>query len=153
MPIWQAVRLEDRPSEAGRNRRAGSGGTKGPGPRAGDRRPAREVRDGAGAGEGPCPRPVQDDRTDLLHLRCSSNVRFRSNHTMDNLRWGILGAGKFAGTFAKGIAASRTGTLVAIGSRSQETADRFGDEYGVPRRHASYDALVADPEVDVVHIS
>jgi len=72
---------------------------------------------------------------------------------MNNLRWGILGAGKFAGTFAKGIAASRTGTLAAIGSRTQESADRFGDEYGVPRRHASYDALVADPEVDVVHIS
>src|SRR5262249_20313001 len=72
---------------------------------------------------------------------------------MDRLRWGILGAGKFAGTFAKGIAASRTGTLVAIGSRSQETADRFGDEHNVPCRHASYEALVADPNVDVVHIS
>jgi predicted dehydrogenase len=69
------------------------------------------------------------------------------------LRWGILGAGGFAGTFAKGIAASRTGTLVAVGSRSQESADRFGDEHGVPHRHASYDALLADPDVDVVHIS
>lgn len=70
-----------------------------------------------------------------------------------SLRWGILGAGNFAGTFAKGIAASETGTLVAIGSRTQEGADRFGDEYGVPRRYPSYEALLADPDVDVVHIS
>jgi predicted dehydrogenase len=70
-----------------------------------------------------------------------------------SLRWGILGAGNFAATFAKGIAASRTGTLVAIGSRSQETADAWGEEHGAPRRHGSYEALVADPEVDVVHIS
>lgn len=72
---------------------------------------------------------------------------------MTSLRWGILGAGKFAGTFAKGIAASQTGTLVAIGSRTQEGADKFGDEYNVPNRHGSYEALVADPNVDVVHIS
>jgi predicted dehydrogenase len=72
---------------------------------------------------------------------------------MNKLRWGILGAGKFAGTFAKGIAASQTGTVVAIGSRTQENAERFGEEYNVPNRHGSYEALVADPEVDVVHIS
>ena len=39
---------------------------------------------------------------------------------MTRLRWGILGAGKFAGRFAEGIHASQTGTLTAIGSRSQE---------------------------------
>lgn len=72
---------------------------------------------------------------------------------MDRLRWGILGAGKFAGRFAEGIAASRTGTLVAIGSRSQEKADHFGDQYNVPKRYASYQALLNDPEIDVVHIS
>lgn len=72
---------------------------------------------------------------------------------MGKLRWGILGAGKFAGTFAKGIQASQTGELIAIGSRSQESADRFGEEFNVPRRYASYDAMLADPDVDVVHIS
>lgn len=72
---------------------------------------------------------------------------------MKSLRWGIMGAGKFAGTFAEGVKASQSGTLVAIGSRTQEGADTFGEKYGVPHRHASYDALLADPEVDVIHIS
>jgi hypothetical protein len=39
---------------------------------------------------------------------------------MAKLRWGILGAGKFGGTFARGIQSSKTGELVAIGSRTQE---------------------------------
>jgi predicted dehydrogenase len=72
---------------------------------------------------------------------------------MSQLRWGILGAGKFAGRFAEGIIASTTGTLAAIGSRTQENTDKFGDEYNVPKRYASYQALLDDPDIDVVHIS
>ncbi len=69
------------------------------------------------------------------------------------LRWGILATGRIAGTFAKGLAESKTGELVAIGSRSVESAERFGAEYGVVRRHSSYEALLADPEVEAVYIS
>lgn len=72
---------------------------------------------------------------------------------MKTLRWGILGSGKFGGTFAKGIAASKTGALVAVGSRSQEKADRFGEEHNAPKRYPTYEALLADPEIDVVHIA
>ncbi|MGB7158834.1 MAG: aldo/keto reductase [Tepidisphaeraceae bacterium] len=69
------------------------------------------------------------------------------------LRWGILGAGNIAKAFAKGLAASRTGTLVAIGSRSQENADAFGAAFNVPHRHGSYEALLADGDVDAVYIA
>lgn len=69
------------------------------------------------------------------------------------LRWGILGTGNIAHSFARGLADSRTGRLAAIGSRSQESAERFGDEFGASRRHASYEALLADAEVDVVYVS
>lgn len=72
---------------------------------------------------------------------------------MAKLRWGILGAGKFAGTFAQGIQASETGELVGIGSRSQESADKFGEEFGVERRYATYQGLLDDPDIDVIHIS
>jgi predicted dehydrogenase len=72
---------------------------------------------------------------------------------MKTLNWGIMGTGKIAGTFAKGIAGSETGTLVAIGSRTQEAADRFGDEHNVVRRHPTYEALVADPDIDAIYIS
>jgi len=69
------------------------------------------------------------------------------------LAWGILGAGAIARTLAAGIAASASGALLAIGSRSQASADRFGDEFGVVRRYASYDALLADSDVQVVYIA
>ncbi|NLX23022.1 MAG: Gfo/Idh/MocA family oxidoreductase [Phycisphaerae bacterium] len=71
----------------------------------------------------------------------------------ENLAWGILGTGRIAGIFAKGLARSRTGRLVAVGSRSEGSAERFGQEFGVPRRHASYSALLADLEVEAVYIS
>lgn len=69
------------------------------------------------------------------------------------LRWGILGAGHIAKTFAKGVRDSKTGTLVAIGSRSQESADKFGDEFALEKRYASYEALLADPDIDAVYIA
>src|ERR1051325_6831803 len=72
---------------------------------------------------------------------------------MTQLKWGILGTGKIAETFAKGIAGSRTGALVAVGSRKQETADRFGETYQVPRRYPTYEGLLADTEVEAIYIS
>jgi predicted dehydrogenase/aryl-alcohol dehydrogenase-like predicted oxidoreductase len=72
---------------------------------------------------------------------------------MNKLNWGILGAGNIAKAFAQGLAASTTGTLIAIGSRSQEKADAFGAELNVPHRHGSYEALLADPDVDAVYIA
>ena len=72
---------------------------------------------------------------------------------MQNIRWGILSTGNIAEQFAKGLAALDDATLVAVGSRSQTSADRFGDAYNVPHRHASYEALAADPEVDVIYVA
>jgi predicted dehydrogenase/aryl-alcohol dehydrogenase-like predicted oxidoreductase len=71
----------------------------------------------------------------------------------EKLKWGIIGAGNIAKAFANGVAGSQSGTLVAIGSRSQETADKFGDQFNVPNRHSSYEALLADPEVQAVYIA
>jgi predicted dehydrogenase/aryl-alcohol dehydrogenase-like predicted oxidoreductase len=69
------------------------------------------------------------------------------------LRWGIAGTGRIAGAFARGLARSRTGRLVAAGSRTQARADAFGDEFAVPNRHGSYEALLADDQVDAVYIA
>lgn len=71
----------------------------------------------------------------------------------DKLNWGILGAGGIAKTFARGVQGSATGQLVAVGSRAQESADKFADEFGIPNRHASYEALLADPQVQAVYIA
>lgn len=69
------------------------------------------------------------------------------------LNWGIIGAGGIAKTFAKGLANSKTGKLLAVASRSQEKADKFGQELNVPRRYGSYEALLADKDVQAVYIA
>lgn len=71
------------------------------------------------------------------------------------LNWGILSTGAIARTFAHGLTQSRTGRLVAVGSRSREAADAFGTPFGVPSDgcHADYAALLRDPRVEAVYIA
>jgi len=72
---------------------------------------------------------------------------------MAKLKWGILATGAIAQAFARGLAHCATGDLVAVGSRDQKKADAFGARFNVPRRHGSYEALLADPEVEAVYVS
>jgi predicted dehydrogenase/aryl-alcohol dehydrogenase-like predicted oxidoreductase len=71
----------------------------------------------------------------------------------DKLRWGILATGAIAKTFGRQLTQSKTGTLVAVGSRSQESADAFGDEFKVPHRYGSYQGVLDDEEVQAVYVS
>ncbi|MBC8099580.1 MAG: Gfo/Idh/MocA family oxidoreductase [Armatimonadetes bacterium] len=70
----------------------------------------------------------------------------------DPIRWGILSTGGIARKFADALKHVEGAQLVAVGSRSQATADQFGDEYNVPRRYPNYAALAADSDIDVVYI-
>ncbi len=72
---------------------------------------------------------------------------------LDKIRWGILGTGNIASRFAGQLPSSSTGVLAAVGSRSQDSADAFGDKYSIPNRHASYEELLADDTVDAVYIA
>src|SRR4051812_39069074 len=69
------------------------------------------------------------------------------------LNWGILSTGRIARWFATALATARTGRLVAVGSRTAEAAAKFAADYDGIRAHASYEALLADPEVQVVYIA
>lgn len=69
------------------------------------------------------------------------------------LRWGILSTGRIAGVFAQGVAASQNGRVVAVGSRTQEAADKFAAEHGIARAHGGYEALLADPDVEAVYVA
>jgi predicted dehydrogenase len=68
-------------------------------------------------------------------------------------RWGIIGPGNIAKKFATGLTALPDAELVAVGSRTQAGADAFGELFAVPHRHASYEALAYDPQVDAVYIA
>ena len=66
-------------------------------------------------------------------------------------KWGIIGTGSIARKFADGLRQSRTGELVAVGSRSQASANAFTSEFPATA-HGSYEALLADPAVEAVYV-
>ncbi|RUX25517.1 oxidoreductase [Mesorhizobium sp. M7A.F.Ca.US.011.01.1.1] len=68
------------------------------------------------------------------------------------IRWGILGPGSIAQSFAGGVADSRTGKLVAIGARNPAKPG-LAESFPGARLLDGYDALLADPEIDAVYIS
>jgi predicted dehydrogenase len=72
---------------------------------------------------------------------------------MKTIKWGILGAGRIARKFASDLKLVADAELIAVGSRSQQSADEFGNEFNIKNRHAGYEALVKDPEVDVIYIA
>lgn len=73
---------------------------------------------------------------------------------MTGLRWGILATGGIATAFATDLRAAGH-DLVAVGSRTQESADVFAAQFGITPAHAhgSYEDLVADSDVDIIYIS
>ncbi|MEI6564240.1 MAG: Gfo/Idh/MocA family oxidoreductase [bacterium] len=71
----------------------------------------------------------------------------------NKIQWGLLATGAIAGAFARGVKQSQMGELAAVGSRSAEAAAAFGGEFDIPRRHGTYEALLADPGVEAVYIS
>jgi predicted dehydrogenase len=69
------------------------------------------------------------------------------------LRWGVLAPGRIAGGFVWALHHHTDQRVHAVASRDPERARRFADQYGVPRVHASYEQLVADPDVDIVYVA
>jgi len=69
------------------------------------------------------------------------------------LYWGILGTGLIAGVFANGVKQSQTGTLVAVGSRSQAAADTFAETWHIPHRYSRYEDVLADQSVQAVYLA
>ncbi len=69
------------------------------------------------------------------------------------LRWGIIGAGGIARTFARDVPLHTRSSVVAVGARDLGRARAFADEFGVDHAHGSYEELVSDPDVDAVYVS
>ncbi|GAA1896830.1 Gfo/Idh/MocA family protein [Asanoa iriomotensis] len=68
-------------------------------------------------------------------------------------RWGILATGTIAAKFAADLRHAPGASLVAVGSRSVEAAKSFAGRFDVPRAHGSWEALAADPDVDVIYVA
>jgi predicted dehydrogenase len=69
------------------------------------------------------------------------------------MKWGILGTGRIAHVFASALQSVDDAQLYAVGSRSKEKAEKFANEYGTPCFYDNYEALLSDPEINVVYIA
>ena len=66
---------------------------------------------------------------------------------------GIISTADINRKVIPGANASPKVDLVAVASRTQGRADEYSREWGIPRAYGSYEALLADPEIDAVYIS
>jgi predicted dehydrogenase/aryl-alcohol dehydrogenase-like predicted oxidoreductase len=73
--------------------------------------------------------------------------------TDHKLRWGIIGTGNIASRFASQVPTSTTNEVVAVGSRSLDSANAFADKWDIANRHGSYEDLLADGTVEAVYIA
>ncbi len=69
------------------------------------------------------------------------------------LRWGVLGTGWIADKFVTAIQKHSSQCIVAVGSRSIESATEFARRFCIEHTHGSHEELVSDPGVDLVYIA
>jgi predicted dehydrogenase len=70
-----------------------------------------------------------------------------------SLRWGVLGCARITRRgLIPGLNESRSSVLEALASRNEATAREWAAEFGVPKAYGSYEAVIADPEIDAIYI-
>jgi predicted dehydrogenase len=67
--------------------------------------------------------------------------------------WGVLGTGAVAADFVRGLRHLPDARVQAVGSRTATRAEQFARDLAIPRAHQTYDAVLADPDVDVVYVA
>lgn len=72
---------------------------------------------------------------------------------METIKVGIIGAGWIAHKMAQALAPLKDAEVYAISSRSEQKAQEFAAEYGIPKAYGSYEAMVCDSDVDLVYVA
>ncbi len=68
------------------------------------------------------------------------------------IKWGILSTARINELVLVACRDSSAMRFVAIASRELSRAEDYAHRHGIPRAHGSYEALLANPEVDAVYI-
>ncbi|MET7602675.1 Gfo/Idh/MocA family oxidoreductase [Streptomyces avermitilis] len=71
----------------------------------------------------------------------------------ERVRWGILATGGIAAAFAADLVDLPDAEVVAVASRSEESAKTFAERFGIPRAYGEWGALAEDEDVDVVYVA
>jgi len=69
------------------------------------------------------------------------------------VRWGLLSTARINQAILDGAVQSERTEVVAVASRDQSHAEAYAREHGLERAYGTYDALLADADLDVVYIS
>jgi len=69
------------------------------------------------------------------------------------LNWGLLSTAKINQALIKPLRASKQTCLLAVASRNISSAETYARAWNIPHAHGSYEALLADPEIDVIYNS
>ncbi|UXY23295.1 Gfo/Idh/MocA family oxidoreductase [Streptomyces cynarae] len=69
------------------------------------------------------------------------------------VRWGILATGGIAAAFTADLMDLPDAEVVAVASRSRESAENFAGRFGIPRAYGDWGALAADDDIDVVYVA
>jgi xylose dehydrogenase (NAD/NADP) len=67
------------------------------------------------------------------------------------LLWGFLSTANINKALYGPLHTSKRNRLLAVGSRSQEKADAYAKEWKIEKAYGSYEALLADPNIDVIY--
>lgn len=67
------------------------------------------------------------------------------------LRWGLLSTARINRALLGPLRRSKRNCLVAVASRTREKAEAYARQHHIPRAYGSYEALLADPEIDVIY--
>jgi predicted dehydrogenase len=69
------------------------------------------------------------------------------------IRWGLVSTANINRRVIPAIQQAKRGELAAVASRSQEKADSYAEEWGIPTAFGSYQAMLDSGNVDAVYIS
>ncbi len=73
--------------------------------------------------------------------------------TTRTLNWGLLSTARINRALITPLRASERNRLLAVASRTKPAAEEYARQWEIPRAHESYEALLADPDIDVIYNS
>lgn len=71
----------------------------------------------------------------------------------DKIKWGIIGLGNIAHKFANDLMLVEAAELSAVASRDAEKSKEFAEKYQCKKAYSTYDAIIKDPEIDILYIA
>ena len=67
-------------------------------------------------------------------------------------KWGLLSTARINRAIINGMTFSERGEILGVGSRDELKAKAYAEEHGIARAYGSYEALLADPDIQIIYI-